>query len=120
MSPASIITTANFRREAKPLLKKYRSLKPELARLVSVMEQNSTHGEPLGQDCYKIRLAIASKSRGKSGGKSGGARLITYRRVVDAATQTVKLFLLSIYDKSETASIGKEEIARLRQEIPEE
>lgn len=113
---ASIVTTANFRREAKPLLKKYRSLKPELARLVEVLQHDSTHGEPLGQDCYKIRLAIASKSRGKS----GGARLITYRRVVDAATQAVKLFLLSIYDKSETASIGKEEIARLRQESAEE
>ena len=116
MPPATIITTANFRREAKPLLKKYRSLKPELTRLISVLEQDSTHGEPLGQDCYKIRLAIASKSRGKS----GGARLITYRRVVDAATQTVKLFLLSVYDKSDTASIGKEEMARLRQEVPED
>lgn len=116
MPPAAIITTANFRREAKPLLKKYRSLKPELARLVEVLQQDSAHGEPLGQDCYKIRLAIASKSRGKS----GGARLITYRRVLDAATQTIKLFLLSIYDKSEIASIGKKEIARLRQELPEE
>ena len=113
---AIIVTTANFRREAKPLLKKYRSLKPELARLVEVLQQDSTHGEPLGQDCYKIRLAIASKSRGKS----GGARLITYRRVVDAVTQTAKLFLLSIYDKSETASIGKDELARLRQDIPDE
>ena len=84
-----------------------------------MLAQDSTHGEPLGQDCYKIRLAIASKSRGKSGGKSGGARLITYRRVVDAATQTVKLFLLSIYDKSETASIGKDDIARPLRELPE-
>ena len=116
MPLATIVTTANFRREAKPLLKKYRSLKPELARLAGVLAEDSTHGEPLGQDCYKIRLAIASKSRGKS----GGARLINYRRVIDAASQTVKLFLLSIYDKSETASIGKEEIAHLRQGIPEE
>ncbi|WP_046246413.1 type II toxin-antitoxin system RelE/ParE family toxin [Hymenobacter terrenus] len=116
MPPVIIITTANFRREAKPLLKKYRSLKPELTRLVGVLEADAAHGEPLGQDCYKIRLAIASKSRGKS----GGARIITYRRVVDGATQTVKLFLLSIYDKSQTASIGKEEIARLLQEITPE
>ena len=116
MPPATIITTANFRREAKPLLKKYPSLKPELARLVDILLEDSTHGEPLGQDCYKIRLAIASKRRGKS----GGARLITYRRVMDAATQIVKLFLLSIYDKSEIASIGREEIARLRQQSAEE
>ncbi|WP_226163272.1 hypothetical protein [Hymenobacter terricola] len=48
MFPATLITTANFRREAKPLLKKYRSLKSELAHLVGVLEQDSTHGEPLG------------------------------------------------------------------------
>ena len=39
---------------------------------------------------------------------------------MDAATQTVKLFLLSIYEKSEIASIGREEIARLRQQSAEE
>ena len=116
MPAAIIVTTANFRREAKPLLKKYRSLKLELARLAEVLQLDAAHGEPLGQDCYKIRLAIASKSRGKS----GGARLITYRRVVDAATQTVKLFLLSIYDKSATASISKDEIAHLIQQISAE
>lgn len=110
-----LVTTANFRREAKPLLKKYRSLKPELAHLVELLQQDSTHSEPLGQDCYKIRVAIARKSRGKS----GGARIISYRRVVDANTQVVKLFLLSIYDKSEVASIGRDEIARLRQETDE-
>lgn len=113
---ALVITTANFRREAKPLLKRHRSLKPELGRLVEVLQHDSKHGEPLGQDCYKIRLAIASKSRGKS----GGARVITYRRVVDERAKTVKLFLLSIYDKAETASIGKDEIARLLKDIAEE
>lgn len=25
-------------------------------------------GEPLGKDCYKIRMAITSKGKGKSGG----------------------------------------------------
>ena len=106
---AQIITTANFRREAKLLVKKYRSLKSELEQLAEILRHDSTHGEPLGQDCYKIRVAIASKNTGKS----GGARVITYRRVVDAASQTVKLFLLSVYDKGETASIGRDEITRL-------
>ncbi|MFD1470087.1 hypothetical protein ACFQ48_17795 [Hymenobacter caeli] len=113
---ASVVTTANFRREAKPLLKKYRSLKQELGQLAGALRQDSAQGEPLGQDCYKIRIAIASKSRGKS----GGARVITYRRVIDTKNQVVKLFLLSIYDKAEVASIGKDEIAQLIQEITEE
>lgn len=116
MSSVRVVTTANFRREAKPLLKKYRSLKAELVNLVGVLEQNAAHGEPLGLDCYKIRIAIGSKGRGKS----GGARVITYHRVVDSKTQEVKLFLLSIYDKSETASIGREDIARLRRQLDEE
>ena len=110
---ARVITTANFRREAKPLVKKYRSLKSELEKLAELLQHDSTHGEPLGQDCYKIRVAIASKNTGKS----GGARVITYRRVFDAANQFVKLFLLSVYDKSETASIGRDEITRLIDEM---
>ena len=84
--------------------------------MAEMLRQESTHGEPLGQDCYKIRLAIASKSRGKS----GGARVITYRRVVDKKAKTVKLLLLSMHDKAETASIGKEEIARLLKNVTEE
>lgn len=34
-------------------------------------------GTPLKNNCYKIRLAIASKHKGKS----GGARVITYLHV---------------------------------------
>ena len=81
-----------------------------------MLRQESTHGEPLGQDCYKLCLVIASKSRGKS----GGLRVITYRQVIDEKAQTVKLFLLAIYDKAETASIGKDEIARLLKNVTEE
>jgi len=46
--------------------------------------------------CYKIRLSITSKRKGKS----GGARVITY---VHITKQLVTL--LSIYDKSEKESI---------------
>ncbi len=92
-----IIVTANFKREAKPLLKKYRSLKNELAALGAELARNPVYGEPLGLDCYKIRIAIVSKQRGKS----GGARVISYRRVVDAQTGNESVFLLTIYNKSE-------------------
>ena len=68
-----VVTTANFRREAKPLLKKYRSLKRELLALTNLLRADNMHGEALGQDCYKIRVAVASKGRGKS----GGARVIS-------------------------------------------
>jgi len=61
-------TIASFRREAKKLIKKYPSLKNELVNLVNQLSINPNTGTPFGNNCYKIRLAIASKGKGKSGG----------------------------------------------------
>ena len=61
-------------------------------------------GTALGNNCYKVRLAITSKGKGKS----GGARVITYVLVLD---ETV--YLLSIYDKSEQDSISESELLKL-------
>ncbi len=58
-------------------------------------------GEPLGKDCYKVRMAISSKNKGKS----GGARLITCVKIVDDT-----IYLLSIYDKSEQETMDDDEI----------
>ncbi len=69
----------NFKKEAKKLLKKYVSLKKELAELFLELEINPSKGTPLGNNIYKIRLAITSKNKGKS----GGARLISFVKVVD-------------------------------------
>ena len=49
-------------------------------------------GTPLGNDTFKIRIAIKSKGKGKS----GGARIITY-----VVTDNKEVYLLTIYDKSE-------------------
>jgi len=86
------------------LMKKYPSLKEEIRLLAEELEGNPTCGISLGHQCYKIRLAIASKGRGKS----GGARVITYF-VSDEST----IFLLSIYDKSEQDVITDGELAEL-------
>ena len=55
------------------MAKKYQSLKTDLALLFKSLEENPMQGTPLGKNCYKIRLAISSKGKGKS----GGARVIT-------------------------------------------
>lgn len=81
-----------FLKVAKRLRKKYPSLGQELADLFDQLRQNPQLGDPLGRDCYKIRLAIRSKGRGKS----GGARVIT---LVLLTASTVSL--LTLYDKSE-------------------
>jgi len=94
----------NFKKEAKKLTKKYPSLKLELAELFTELEDNPTLGTPLGNDIYKIRLAIASKNKGKS----GGARVMSFVKVIDT---TVLLFF--IYSKGDMDGISDNEIKQL-------
>jgi len=93
--------TRNFEREAKPLLKKYASLKGELEKFGENLSKNPEIGAPLGNNLYKIRLAIASKGKGKS----GGARVITYLK-----NEHGNVYLLSIYDKGERDTLSDKEI----------
>jgi len=69
----SIIPIDKFKKEAKRLIRKYPSLKIELSKLSLVLTANPTAGAALGNDTYKIRVAIKSKGTGKS----VGTRLIT-------------------------------------------
>lgn len=96
--------SSNYRREVKILVKKYPSLKAELSILFTELENNPTLGIPFGNNVYKIRLAIASKNKGKS----GGARVMSYVKIVDAA-----VLLFSIFDKGEKASLSNKEIEEL-------
>jgi mRNA-degrading endonuclease RelE of RelBE toxin-antitoxin system len=104
----SVSTTPTFERQVRKLAKKYPSLKSDLSALIPQLEENPTLGIPLTSSCYKIRLAITSKGKGKS----KGARVITYVRVV---SQTV--FLLSLFDKSDKESISDSEIKELLGDI---
>ena len=100
----SVVTIAPFDKQLKRLAKKYPSLKADLAALGRQLETEPDLGVSLGHDCYKIRLAITSKGKGKS----GGARIITH-----FAIRRDAVILLSIYDKSEQADIDDKELLRL-------
>lgn len=100
----NIVATPEFLKEAKKLGKKYHSLKNDLSALFQELGKNPALGTPLGNNCYKIRLAIKAKGKGKS----GGARVITYI-FIDKET----LYLLSLYDKGERNSISDKEIKAL-------
>ena len=104
MSLYKIELTADFKRDARRLIKKYRSIASEINDLVESLETDPIQGEPLGKDCYKIRMPIASKNKGKS----GGSRVITCVKIID---ETV--ILLSIYDKSEQGDIGDKALNQL-------
>ena len=56
-----------FDRNFKRLSKKYHSLHKDLGRLVDSIRKRPEQGTPIGHGCYKIRLAITSKAKGKSG-----------------------------------------------------
>ena len=100
--PFNVITSTQFLSDLKPLAKKYPSALEDLKALIGKLEDNPFfESEPLGQDCYKIRLAISSKGKGKS----GGARVITYVKIIETS-----IFLLSIYDKADVANISDKEL----------
>lgn len=103
----NIELTETFKNEAKKLIKKYPSLRAEIEELGNHLAVTPTLGIPLGNDVYKIRISIASKNKGKS----GGARIITYVKVV---AQTV--YLLSIYSKGDKDNISDKEIEKLLKE----
>ncbi|MBP6587007.1 MAG: type II toxin-antitoxin system RelE/ParE family toxin [Flavobacterium sp.] len=106
----NIVAVPTFKKELKRLAKKYHSLKTDLAILFESLEKNPEQGTFLGKNCYKIRLSISSKNKGKS----GGARIITN---IVIAEETV--FLLSIYDKSEKDNLTDKELEDLISSIPE-
>jgi mRNA-degrading endonuclease RelE of RelBE toxin-antitoxin system len=106
----SVKTIPVFEKQAKRLVKKYTSLKTELLELVQELKKNPEQGKAIGKNCFKIRIAIASKGKGKS----GGARIITNYLVADAT-----VYLLTIYDKAEKENLTNKELNELLTDIPE-
>jgi len=100
----SVYTTPDFKKFVKRLSKKYPSLKSDLQDLILVLKEKPDSGINLGQGIHKIRMAITSKGKGKS----GGARVITY-----LVTEDNEVYLVYIYDKSQLENISKEQIIEL-------
>ncbi len=101
-------TIPSFNKQAKKLAKKYKSLKDDLAILIDELQTNPCKGTPIGNNCFKIRMAISSKNKGKS----GGARLVSHVVVKDEI-----VFLISLYDKSDIASVHEAKINELINQI---
>jgi len=97
----NIYSTPDFNRLFKKLYKKHPSLKNDLKELVEILKKEPQSGIDLGFGVYKIRLAISSKHKGKS----GGARVISY-----VITENKEVYLVYIYDKGRLDNISKEQI----------
>src|SRR6202046_1575594 len=96
-----VLPTPLFERELKKLSKRYSSIKSDLSALIVSLQKDPVHGQALGNNCFKVRMAISSKNKGKS----GGARVITCLKIVDET-----IFLISIYDKSAADTISDKEL----------
>ena len=101
--------TSYFKKRAKPLLNKYFSLKGELEILINNLEIEPIRGTSIGNNCYKIRISIASKNKGKS----GGGRVIINVHVLNEI-----VYLLTIYDKAEQDDISDNELKEMLKFIP--
>ena len=87
----------DFRIAYKRLKKRHRSLEQDFEQLLLSLLQNPMQGVELENGVRKVRLAITSKGRGKS----GGARVIIRVRIVNDELQ-----LLYIYDKSDFENVS--------------
>ena len=95
----------NFKKELKPLSKKYPSIKGDLQYFLDNIEKELLLADDLGGGFRKIRFNIKSKGKGKQ----GGARIISYEILL--STEETNIVLASIYDKSNFDSI---DISKLR------
>lgn len=105
-----ILRTDAFTKHLKRLAKKYPSLKNDYASLLNSLQHDPLQGIALGKNCFKIRMNIASKKTGKS----GGARVVTYVKM-----ELKRITLLDIYDKSEKDSISEKELIALLKKAEE-
>jgi len=90
-------TTNLFDKQSKKLAKKYKNLKNDLQLFVSNFEQIHQQSTTIKKNLYKTRLANSNKAKGKR----AGYRIYYYIKLEDS------IYLLTIYDKSDTEMIDE-------------
>ena len=99
--------TEEFLRQAKRLAKHYHSLADDIDALQHELIDNPYIGIDLGGGKYKVRLAVKSKGKGKS----GRMRVITLVVAVEPDDTCVNL--LTIYDKKEISNVSDQYIDQI-------
>ena len=95
----TISVSDDFAKEAKRLAKKYPSFKQDYKDFLVSIKNNPLQGDEITKNIRKIRMAIGSKGKGKS----GGARVITFNILTDV--QNGQVVLLLIYDKEDASTV---------------
>ena len=95
----TVSVSDDFVKEAKRLAKKYPSFKQDYKEFLESIKNNPLQGDEITKNIRKIRMAIGSKGKGKS----GGARVITFNILTDV--QNGQFVLLLIYDKEDASTV---------------
>lgn len=103
-----------FKRDIKPLAKKYHTLRKSVEDLQKSLIENPYLGVSYGNDIFKVRLADESKGSGKS----GGFRVLYYH--LEKTDIGITILLTNIYDKSEIGTISKREAIKQLDNIVKE
>jgi mRNA-degrading endonuclease RelE of RelBE toxin-antitoxin system len=103
--------SSEFKKDLKPLLKKYRTLKESILNLERDLIKNPYLGESYGHGIYKARVSDESKGKGKR----GGFRVLYYH--LSKTNDGIEMLLLNIFDKSEASTIKKADAVKLLREI---
>ncbi|GHT62485.1 hypothetical protein FACS189451_06950 [Bacteroidia bacterium] len=103
----NFLVTPKFDKSYKALKKKYASLKTDVEQFKKDFAENHELGIDLGGGYRKVRVAIQSKNKGKS----GGARIITYELCLKTTGDTI--VLVDIYDKSKLDTMKESEYKKV-------
>lgn len=106
-----LTATHQFKRHLKALAKRHRSLKSDFEAFVASLTENPFQGDEICPGIRKIRMAITSKGRGKS----GGARIITY--TILTSKENGRVYLVDIYDKADFSTVDIATIQSITQEL---
>ncbi len=98
-----VILTSGFKKELKHIAKKHRQILSDVNQLIDKLAVNPVIGDDLGKNVYKVRLAITGSSKGKS----GGARVITYIKIIANTVVLAEIYLKSEYDTVDVNKVLK-------------
>jgi len=99
----TVLPTPDFIKDIKDISKKHKGILLDIAKLSAELKINPTLGTPLGQNVFKIGLAISNTNKGKS----GGARVITYVLVLKEI-----IYLSKIYLKNEQDTVDADTVVQ--------
>lgn len=103
-----------FKRDIKPLAKKYHTLKKSVEDLREKLIKNPYLGDSYGSNMFKVRLADGSKGAGKS----GGFRVLYYH--LEKTEQGITILLTNIFNKSDISTIKKNDALKRLNNIIDE